>query len=141
MPRWTPDPDVAQFLPLVDEFLTAVTRDVTYAVAMAQRGAAIRHRRDLWQLRIELRRAEGTAIAACRAGPTASCDSLLPCGIGSSCRLAEGDLAELLLEVPTRRRSGVTGTRTPRPQLTSDGLATYSELEPVLRGVLAARAG
>ena len=102
--------DVAAFRSHVDEALEAFTTDVSYAVAMARSAVAITRKREMWQVRRELRAAETTAHELCQQHDF-DCHAVSACGTGD-CKFATADHASLHGEAP--------GT-TARPQTRSTG--------------------
>lgn len=111
-PRYQREVDTEPFVAIVAEALAAYTVDFRYAEQMAARAAVIAHKRQSWEVRIELREAEAIAVAACSAAGSVTCDVTEPCGTGR-CRYAPPELAELRVS-PTRPRSGTWHER-PQP--------------------------
>lgn len=94
MPRRTRHIDCTPFSGVVQEALHAFSEDMSYAVQMARHATTIHHKREVWAIRLELRRAESEAQALCSQVPYAYCVNQSPCGTGE-CAFATGDLAEL----------------------------------------------
>lgn len=101
-----------QFQGQVAEALGAFGMDVSYAVAVVSAAVNIRRKREIWQHRLDLRKAEQTARAQCQAGPDFICKTESPCGTGT-CRFASRELRDL--RVPE------CGGATDRPQLLATG--------------------
>jgi hypothetical protein len=80
-------------MPLVAEAYAAMTRDVSYVMAMSEMAKSVLARQHQWRLRAELRQAQGEAMIEC-SGHTFVCESRSACGTGD-CKFASGVFADL----------------------------------------------
>jgi hypothetical protein len=104
--------------------LEAFGEDVSYAVAMLRTASSILAKRQVWALRVELRGEEERARGECSAGVEFFCENRSPCGTGSQCKYARGDL--VLLDIPTYQGG------TARPQVSLyDSYAIESAVRPL----------
>jgi len=87
--------DTAPFENIIQESLRAYRQDPTYAVDMAKQAVAIKKKRAVWKLRLEIRKAETEAREQCSKAPMFLCKNRGPCGTGEGCLFAKGDLSRL----------------------------------------------
>jgi hypothetical protein len=109
--------DTSSFEAVMAEALLAYSVDVGYAVSMMNSANQIQRKRNTWQVRSELRRAEADARAACESSQITACVVTEPCSTGS-CPFSQGDLADLV-GVPSLPTSSSTSRATrpvPRPE-------------------------
>jgi hypothetical protein len=132
MTRRTRVIDTAPFEAVVEEAIVAFSTDPSYAIMMARQSSTIAHKRAIWALRIELRKAEADAVQQCRTSEPFVCSNQGPCGTGPGCRFARGDLALLEVE-PSPHRAG----KSVRP-MPSEHERSYS-IETAVRPLHAAR--
>jgi hypothetical protein len=98
MPRRAAEIDTDSFSELVDEAVQAFGEDIIYAVSMLKASATIRRKRVIWRAKKDLREAEKQAVELCSKAGTFVCSNRTPCGTGSGCKFAEGDLTLITTE-------------------------------------------
>lgn len=90
--------DVVPFRAVIIDAMQAFSEDSSYATAMARQASAIRHKRQVWLLRLEIRKAESEARTQCEASEPFVCSNASPCGLGG-CRFATPEHGKLCLVV------------------------------------------
>jgi hypothetical protein len=108
----------------LSEAYAAFTTDIAYSVAMCKSASSIIRKREVWAIRLELRRAERSARDLCCTSTPFTCKSVSPCGVGD-CLFAPDSLKSCV--VPQELGSKF------RPQMLSCGKYSLESAIPVLR--------